>query len=203
LERSLSATSEVNAVRIDPGSATNLSSSKISSADVFIIDAYPHWRFAASVVAALPEVDSKRGELLMLAEQYSESEAFPLLRLGVKGLLTYSEVSSQLERAVATVAKGGYWVPRSLLSRFVESMLGDESRRADPKDFPGVSPREQDVLSLLLKNHSNKEIASKLNISERTAKFHVSNLLSKYGVQRRADLILMLFQGPNHPGSLQ
>jgi len=37
----------------------------------------------------------------------------------------------------------------------------------------------------------NKEIAKKLRISERTAKFHVSNLLAKFGVQRRADLILL------------
>src|SRR5205814_9232961 len=46
----------------------------------------------------------------------------------------------------------------------------------------------------LLENLSNKEIASKLNIAERTVKFHVSNLLSKFGVRRRADLILLTFQ---------
>ncbi len=45
----------------------------------------------------------------------------------------------------------------------------------------------------LLENLSNKEIAAKLNMSERTAKFHVSNLLAKYGVRRRADLILLTY----------
>ena len=50
------------------------------------------------------------------------------------------------------------------------------------------------MLDSLLENLSNKEIASKLNIAERTVKFHVSNLLNKFGVRRRADLILLTFQ---------
>jgi len=57
-----------------------------------------------------------------------------------------------------------------------------------------LSRREQEVLDALLENLANKEIASRLNIAERTVKFHVSNLLSKFGVRRRADLILLTFQ---------
>jgi DNA-binding CsgD family transcriptional regulator len=54
-----------------------------------------------------------------------------------------------------------------------------------------LSHREKEVLELLLENLSNKEIASRLSISSRTAKFHVSNLLAKYGVGSRVDLLLM------------
>jgi DNA-binding CsgD family transcriptional regulator len=54
-----------------------------------------------------------------------------------------------------------------------------------------LTEREREVLESLLQNLSNKEIAKKLTISERTAKFHVANLLAKYGVKRRADLILL------------
>ena len=50
------------------------------------------------------------------------------------------------------------------------------------------------MLASLLQSLSNKEIGDKLNISERTVKFHVSNLLAKFSVQRRADLILHSFQ---------
>jgi DNA-binding NarL/FixJ family response regulator len=57
-----------------------------------------------------------------------------------------------------------------------------------------LSRREQEVLNSLLENLANKEIGNKLNISERTVKFHVSNLLSKFGVRRRADLILLCYQ---------
>ena len=50
------------------------------------------------------------------------------------------------------------------------------------------------MLDALLQNLANKEIGDRLNISERTVKFHVSNLLQKFGVHRRADLILMCYQ---------
>jgi DNA-binding CsgD family transcriptional regulator len=57
-----------------------------------------------------------------------------------------------------------------------------------------LSPREIQVLDLLLDNLSNKEIASRMKIAERTVKFHVSNVLTKFGVARRADLILLWYQ---------
>lgn len=51
-----------------------------------------------------------------------------------------------------------------------------------------LSPRENEVLVELLRNSVNKEIASRLRISVRTVKFHVSSLLAKFGVQSRWDL---------------
>ncbi len=92
------------------------------------------------------------------------------------------------------VANGGYWVPRTLLSRFVDCILNESAGRKTISNDVNLSRRERDVIACLLDNLSNKEIASKLHISERTAKFHVSNLLTKYGVGRRADLILLWYQ---------
>src|SRR4029077_5382932 len=69
-----------------------------------------------------------------------------------------------------------------------------QTRRLKSDSVANLSRREQEVLDSLLENLSNKEIASKLNIAERTVKFHVSNLLNKFGVRRRADLILLTFQ---------
>ena len=50
---------------------------------------------------------------------------------------------------------------------------------------PVLTDRETDVLRLIVKGNSNKEIASKLNISEATVKTHVNSLLSKLGVSDR------------------
>jgi DNA-binding NarL/FixJ family response regulator len=52
-----------------------------------------------------------------------------------------------------------------------------------------ISQRQQEVLRGILQNLSNKEIASKLNIAERTVKFHVSSLLQKFHVSGRVDLM--------------
>jgi DNA-binding NarL/FixJ family response regulator len=55
-----------------------------------------------------------------------------------------------------------------------------------------VSRRELDVLPLVVEGWSNKEIAAELCISERTVKFHVSNLFRKFRVNRRLELIRKL-----------
>jgi DNA-binding NarL/FixJ family response regulator len=133
--------------------------------------------------------------VLVVAEKFSGQEGHSLLRLGAKGLLTYAEARDQLANAVSQAQDGGYWVPRAVLAGFVESVLsGAASRRIKAEGYSDLSRREQEVLDALLENQANKEIASHLNISERTVKFHVSNLLSKFGVRRRADLILLCFQ---------
>jgi len=100
-----------------------------------------------------------------------------------------------LPHALPLVSGGGFWVPRSVLSNFVDSILTDQQkRRMKPDSQAQLSRREREVLDSLLENVSNKEIATKLNISERTVKFHVSKLLNKFGVRRRADLILLCYQ---------
>jgi DNA-binding CsgD family transcriptional regulator len=51
-----------------------------------------------------------------------------------------------------------------------------------------LSPRQKEILHSILCNHANKEIASKLNITVRTVKFHISTLLSKFGADTRSEL---------------
>ena len=59
---------------------------------------------------------------------------------------------------------------------------------------PRLTPREKDVLKLVQRRMCNKEIAWELNCSKYTARFHVSQLLHKFGVQSRLDLILMQYK---------
>ena len=51
-----------------------------------------------------------------------------------------------------------------------------------------LSPRQSEILLSVIRNRANKEIASKLNITVRTVKFHISSLLNKFGVDNRAEL---------------
>ena len=136
---------------------------------------------------------------LVVVHNLSEENGFPLLRVGVRGLLTYEETRQDLPRALRIVSKGGMWVTRALLSVFVESILSDLGPRATVGTSTGLSGREKEVLKALLENLANKEIAYRMNISERTVKFHVSNLLRKFGVQRRHDLILAFMHGQPTP----
>ncbi len=164
----------------------------VPRAAVYVVESHGHRPTTeALVVAVLGRQPGAR--LVVVAENFDQSAAFPLLRLGAKGLMTFSEATEQLLRAVQEVASGGFWVPRTLLSRFVDETITSVRRPRGPAGPARLSRREKEVLEALLENLSNKEIASKLNMSERTAKFHVSNLLAKYGVRRRADLILLTY----------
>ena len=130
-----------------------------------------------------------------MGDNIKETDSFALLRQGAKGILTYAEAREQLPRALTQVAAGGIWVARPVLSRFVDSILSTTQGRRLRVDSPNeLSRREQEVLAGLLENLANKEVADRLHISERTVKFHVSNLLAKFGVRRRADLILLCYQ---------
>lgn len=165
----------------------------VPKASVYLLDA------ASSSLGAVAEVrrllaNSPGAQVLVLGDGFNDEQAFELLNAGAKGLLTHEKMEEQLPRALSTISSGGIWVWRRMLARFVQALSG--SIRQQETLVPGdvrLSQRERQIASALCKNLTNKEIASELNISERTVKFHVSNLLSKFNVQRRSDLVLLWY----------
>jgi DNA-binding NarL/FixJ family response regulator len=180
------------AVRLPHSAHPDLSQLDAAPGTLCVIDAcYPPVGAERVVALVVGAVAGSRS--LVLTDSLDETMAFRLLRLGVKGLVAYERTAEQLASALQAVQKGGFWVPRELLSRFVDTLLQAGAARHTLHPA-GLSARENDVLDCLLENLSNKEIASRLSIAERSVKFHVSNLLGKFGVQRRADLILEAYQ---------
>jgi two-component system nitrate/nitrite response regulator NarL len=194
-ERLLAKASQFKVVskQLESTLAPDLRAMEPPRAQVYVVDAHAARPATGALLSNLME-RYPEARLIVVGEKHDEANCFSLLRLGVKGLLTYVEARDQLIRALPLVANGGFWVPRTVLSGFVDSILSGQGRRLKPDTVTNLSRREQEVLDSLLENLANKEIASKLNIAERTVKFHVSNLLNKFGVRRRADLILLTFQ---------
>jgi DNA-binding NarL/FixJ family response regulator len=178
----------------------------LPEAEVYVVDANGPPRAVASLISRV-KGEHPEARVIVVSDQLAEDAAFPLMRLGIRGLIRYGDASAQLATAIRSVHEGGYWVPRLLLSRFVFGIL-DQPRVPIPGEVRRLSPRERQVYEALLENLSNKEIASRMNLSERTVKFHVSNVLAKYRVRRRADLILQNYHAraldaspPNSPGT--
>jgi DNA-binding NarL/FixJ family response regulator len=195
VERILNVSPQSNGGRL---SVVNGDRPDVPRASVYVLDAASCPSGAAAEVRQLLASDPD-AQILVLGDGFSDEEAFDLLHVGAKGLLTHEKMEEQLPKALATVSTGGFWVWRRMLSRFVQA-LGGPSRAPDtvfPNDVR-ISQRERQIAIALCKNLTNKEIANELNISERTVKFHVSNLLSKFNVQRRSDLVLLWYgQGTN------
>ena len=175
----------------------------VPRASVHVVEAHPQLAVTEAVVTGIHARQSS-ARVVVLAERFSDPTAFALLRLGVKGLLNYGEAARTLPQALGTVGDGGLWVGRALLSRFVDSALCTVPLKVYATGIEGLTRRERQVLEALLDNLSNKEIARQLKMSERTAKFHVSNLLVKHGVRRRADLLFRALQSTsrNAPASV-
>jgi DNA-binding NarL/FixJ family response regulator len=180
---------EVCTYRLEPPSVAGSEDLAVSPASVYVLEASGVGRVTEALAESLSR-SQRANRLIIIAERFDEAETFPLLALGVKGLISFADAREFLARAIREVAGGGFWVPRVLLSRFVDWTLAT-GRPRTIRSAARLSSREREVVDLLLKNLSNKEIAVQLRISERTAKFHVSNLLAKHGVKRRADLILL------------
>jgi len=178
--------------KLDSSHVADPKSLIVPKASVYVVEANARTHAAKVIVG---EILSRQIEarLIVVAEGFDDTAAFSLLRRGVKGLLSYAELSRHLASAVDVVAGGSFWVPRTLVSRFLDSELGGAQRPRRAFVAPPLSHREREVYELLLENLSNKEIAKRLNVSERTAKFHVSNVLGKFQVKRRSDLLLLSF----------
>src|SRR4051794_26803199 len=71
----------------------------------------------ADVISASPT-----SRVLVLVEEFNTETAYPLLSMGVRGLLVRSDAISQLSNAIEAIAAGGFWVPRTLLSGFIDSV---------------------------------------------------------------------------------
>jgi DNA-binding NarL/FixJ family response regulator len=185
---------QITSKQLDSMLAPDLRNLDVPKASVYVVDAHAARQATGALLGnILDRYESAR--LLVVGDNIKETDSFALLRQGAKGILTYAEAREQLPRALPQVAAGGIWVSRPVLSRFVDSILSGTQGRRLRVDSPNeLSRREQEVLSGLLENLANKEVADRLHISERTVKFHVSNLLAKFGVRRRADLILLCYQ---------
>ena len=114
--------------QLDSTLAPDLRNLEPPRAQVYVIDAHAAKPATGALLANLLE-RYPEARLIVVGEQHNDTNSFQLLRLGVKGLLTYVEAREQLIRALPLVASGGFWVPRQLLSGFVDSILTGQGRR--------------------------------------------------------------------------
>jgi DNA-binding NarL/FixJ family response regulator len=132
--------------------------------------------------------------ILTIGENFDESTAFPLLTMGVKGLVRRSEIRVDLARALTAVHQNGFWVPRQLLSRFVGNVLSSTRRMLFALGSAELTDTQTRLLNCLMTTESDAEIAQTLEISEAELKSQLALLMKKFNVRRRWDLVLLAHQ---------
>lgn len=116
--------------------------------------------------------------IIILTSFEREEDIYLALKAGVRGYLLKEAEFPELAEAIRTVREGGRWIPRAV------ARLAEERARQ-----PELTKREVEVLDLVSKGLTSKEVAGVLGISEDGAKHHLRNIYGKLGVTTRAEAI--------------
>jgi DNA-binding NarL/FixJ family response regulator len=127
--------------------------------------------------------------------------------LGAMGFVPKRASNETLQEALHVVMRGGIYVPPMSMSGDTESAPPESQGGAHPPAAPRaalaafkLTPRQTDVLSLLLRGQSNKLIARELNLSVETVKDHVAAVLRALGVNSRTQAVLAVSQMSSQGG---
>lgn len=129
---------------------------------------------------------------LLLASTAERKHTVEALRLGARGAVLKESAGRLLIKGIRAVMEGKYWVGHESVAALVDCLRElTEAARAGTAPSPyRLTPRELQIVSLVVAGHSNKNIAEKFSLSEDTVKHHVSNIFDKLGVCNRLELAL-------------
>ena len=126
-----------------------------------------------------------KGKILVVTAGVEESEAAELIRIGISGIFMKHNSAALLTQGIRDVMAGKVWFDQELL----QATLHDSGRPLPEPQSERFTPRERQVLSYVFEGLANKEIASRVGVSESSVKATLQQLFSKTGVHTRGQLI--------------
>jgi DNA-binding NarL/FixJ family response regulator len=121
--------------------------------------------------------------LIVLTTYDGDEDIYRSLQAGARGYLLKDVFFEELETAIRNVHAGSRHIPAAIAARLAERMASSD-----------LTSRELEVLELIVRGQSNKEIGASLTISEATVKSHINNILSKLGVADRTQAVTTALQ---------
>ena len=166
----------------------------------------------------LPELGGIRGvaaiqrlrpatRLVLLTHRPDEREGITALKAGARGYCDRDIDPGLLGKALAVVQQGEVWVGRKLIPHLLEELtaLTERQQQDAPPDIDSrldrITAREREIAQLLSAGASNKEIAQKLNVTERTVKAHLTAIFRKLGISGRLQLALFVLEHSRPAGT--
>lgn len=141
-----------------------------------------------------------RCPLVVLSNVPNDEEGLAVLEAGAVGYTNTLAIPEVLRQVAAVVENGGLWVGPNLLQRLITAMSG-RSSQLNNSHLGKLSAREKEVALAVAGGASNKEIAKRLDISERTVKAHLSAAFERLGVRDRLQLSLLINGAPETSSS--
>lgn len=145
--------------------------------DVVVLDLRLHGMGGIETMQALRE-ESREVRILIFSSFAKGEEIYRAMKAGAAGFVLKDMPLERLLEAIRVVHRGDQYMPPEIAMRVGERMLAQ------------LSPREIDILHLLARGRSNKEIAAQLGVVEGTVKIHITNIFSKLGVNDRTQALI-------------
>lgn len=137
------------------------------------------------ITASLPDT-----RVIVLTTYADDTSVFAALKAGARGYLTKDAGAAEIQRAIETVHAG-----EALLDPSVQRRLLDGLAAPAERTFPdGLTQREVDVLKAMAEGLNNRQIATRLFISEATVKTHINNIFSKADLRDRGQAVAYAFR---------
>lgn len=137
-------------------------------------------------VAKMLKEEKHPSKVLFLTIYNDREYLLEALKLGVEGYILKDAEYDDLIKAIRTIFNGGVYIHPSLMEEI--DNIDHENLKKD------LTPREIEILKLISKGYSNKEIAQKLFLSEKTVKNHVYNIFKKLDVKDRTQAAIYMLK---------
>jgi len=177
---------EFNVVEVVEDGRALIASAKKLRPDIIVSDiAMPHLNGIDAMVRLRQTMP--RVKTIFLTMHQDVAYARRALEAGAVGFLFKHAAPTELLLAIRTALAGSIYITPQITGDLLQAMRfrprGDEAAVA-------LTPRQREVLQLVVEGHSAKEIASNLVISTRTVEFHKSQMMESLGLHNSAELIL-------------
>lgn len=135
-----------------------------------------------------------RPRILMLTTFDIDAYVYDAMSAGASGFLLKDAPPAELAAAVRVIARGDALLDPAVTRRVIEHFVHTTTPRSDPVSLGALTPRERDVLALVARGLSNRQIADELVVAEQTVKSHVSRMLTKLDLRDRAQAVIAAYE---------
>ena len=133
--------------------------------------------------------------VVLLMDTSSRSAVVEAFRSGAQGIFSRTESSKTLAKCINIVHQGQVWASNEELRYLLEAFRASEPMHlVDSRGDAILSKREQDVVRCVAEGMSNREIASRLKLTEHTVKNYLFRIFDKLGVSSRVEVVLYVFR---------
>ncbi|PEX81910.1 DNA-binding response regulator [Bacillus cereus] len=158
--------------------------------DVILMDLYMPEMDGVEATAYIKK-EYPNVKVIVLTSFSDQAHVLPALRAGASGYILKDVEPDQLVEAIRSAYKGNIQLHPDIANALLSQTLPVEEKEEEPSiQVDVLTARENEVLELLAKGMSNKEVASVLVITEKTVKAHVSSILSKLNLSDRTQAAL-------------